>query len=235
MLSLLLGWILALSGSAWAGIAEDVVLAADAEQPLDLRQGAFARLHGDEATATLVRMASDNETPPPQRWVAVRALGKNPSDAARDALIAFLASDNAPVRIAACYAIGERGDRGLAGRLAARLEDKALLVRHAAADGLGMLRDPATVPDLARALDDPSNHYRGTSMWVRRHFVEAIGAIGGEHAMVPLTKALDDRDPDVAKAAVKGFEQVAGFSYGQGRSDAEEREAWRRWAGQRGG
>lgn len=235
MVGLLVGVWLGLSGSAWAGIAEDVVLAADAEQPLDLRQAAFARLHGEEGTATLVRMATDNTTPAPQRWVAVRALGKNPSEAARDALIAFLASDNAPVRIAACYAIGERGDRSLAGRVAARLEDKALLVRHAAADALAMLRDPATVPDLARALDDPSNHYRGTSMWVRRHFVEAIGAIGGEHAMAPLAKALDDGDPDVARAAVKGFELVAGFSYDEGRTDAEEREAWRRWAAQRGG
>ncbi|MBM4366896.1 MAG: HEAT repeat domain-containing protein [Deltaproteobacteria bacterium] len=230
MLSLLLA-----AGLALAGLAEDVETAADAEQPTDLRQAAFSRLHAEEHTSALVKLANDADTTPAKRWVAVRALGKNESMAARDALVGFLASDNAPVRIAACLALGERGDRSLAGRVAARLEDKALLVRHAAADALGQLRDPGTIPDLARALDDPSNHYRGTSMWVRRHFVEAIGNIGGDGAIAPLKKALDDGDKDVAGAAIQGFEKVAGFSYGEGRSDAEEKEAWRRWAGQRGG
>ena len=214
----------------FAGFAEDIELAADTSKPIDLRQGAFTRLHVDEATSILVGTANDATASAGRRWVSVRVLGKVPSGDAETALIEFLASENAQTRIAACFALGERGNKSVSGRLAARLEDKALLVRQAAADGLGLLRDPATLPDLARALGEPSNHYRGSSMWVRRHYVEAMGSIGTDAAIAPLANALDDADAEVSRAAVAGLEKVAGFSYRDGRTPAEAAEAWRRWA-----
>ncbi len=223
---------LSLLWASWAlaGVPEDVEFAADADKPLELRQDAFSRLHDESAVATLLKIAKDKDTSPPRRWVAVRALGLNPSGEARSALIAFLASDNAPTRIAALAALGERKDRSTSGHVAARLEDKALLVRQAAADALALLGDPATLPDLGRALADPSGTYRGTSMWVRRHYVEAMGAIGSNDAIPFLAKALVDPDADVVNAAVKGLEKVAGFSYAAGRTHAEEIEAWTRWS-----
>lgn len=215
---------------ALAGVAEDVEFAADSNKPLELRQAAFARLHDEAAVSTLLRLAKDKDTTPPRRWVAIRALGLNPSPEARDALLAFLASDNAPTRIAALAALGERKDRSTSGRVAARLEDKALLVQQAAADALGRIGDPATLPDLERALAHPSGTYRGTSMWVRRHYVEAMAAIGTTDAIPPLAAALDDADPTVIDAAVKGLEKIAGFSYAEGRTRPQEIEAWTRWA-----
>lgn len=222
--------LLFLVGSALAGVAEDVEFAADSNKPLELRQAAFARLHEEAAVPTLLRMAKDKDTTPPRRWVAVRALGLNPAPEALAALLEFLESENAPTRIAALAALGERKDRTTSGRVAGRLEDKALLVKQAAADALGKIGDPATIPDLERALAHPSGTYRGTSMWVRRHYVEAMGAIGTTDAIAPLSAALDDVDPAVVDAAVKGLEKVAGFSYAQGRTRAEEIEAWTRWS-----
>ncbi len=219
-----------LLGVALAGVPEDVDFAAEADNPLDLRQAAFARLHDETAVPTLLRIAKDTQTTPPRRWVAIRALGLNTAPEARDALLGFLASDNAPTRIAALAALGERKDRTTAGRVAARLEDKALLVQQAAADALGLIGDPATLPDLERALASPTGTYRGTSLWVRRHYVEAMAAIGTGESVRPLAAALDDADPTVVDAAVKGLEKVGGFSYAQGRTRAEELEAWRRWS-----
>lgn len=215
---------------AAAGVPEDVEFAADADKPLDLRQAAFARLHDEGAVPTLLKIAKDKDTSPQRRWVSVRALGLNPAPEASAALVEFLASENAPTRIAALAALGERKDRAFSGRVAARLEDKALLVRQAAADALGLLGDTATLPDLSRALQDPTGTYRGTSMWVRRHYVEAMGAIGTDAAIIHLAGALADADADVVTAAMNGLEKVAGFSYAQGRTRAEAIEAWSRWS-----
>lgn len=215
---------------ALAGPAEDVELAADSNKPDELRQEAFARLASAAHAPTLIRIASDSTESAPRRWVAVRALGASEAPEAREALIKLLSSEAAMTRIAACMALGERKDFSTSGNVAARLEDKALLVRQAAADGLAVMGDPSTLPDLERALKDPSNHYRGSSMWVRRHYVEAMGAIGTKAAAPYLASALTDGDPEVVNAAVKGLERIAGFSYAQGRTRADELEAWTRWA-----
>jgi HEAT repeat protein len=219
-----------LAGLAFAGIVEDVEFAADADKPLELRQAAFARLHEESAVDPVVALARNKETTPARRWVAIRSLGLNTAPSALAALLEFLESENAPTRIAALSALGERKDRSVSGRVAARLTDKALLVRHAAADALGLLGDPATLPDLGRALGDSSNNYLGTSLWLRRHFVEAMGRIGTTEAIRYLAPALDDADPAVVTAAVLALETVAGFSYREGRTDEQQTEAWRRWS-----
>ena len=215
---------------ALAGIPEDLSMASDTDLPTDLREAAFQRLSQPGGTDTLVRLAEDPDTPKPQKWVAVRALGPMNDDPSRIALLRFLSSSNAQMRMAACGALGDRGDASLSAYVASHLTDPALLVRAAATDSLGKLKDPSTLADLERALEDPSNRYRGTSLWFRRHIVDAMAAIGTDEAVGPLARALEDDDPEVAAAAVKGLEKVAGFSYAEGRTVDQEREAWRRWA-----
>lgn len=215
---------------ALAGVPEDLHTAADTDLPLNLRQEALGRLVQPGNAGALVQLAEDPATPKHQRWVAIRALGHVPDDTALQALLRYLDGPDAATRMAALGALGDRGDRSLSDRVAARLTDKALLVRAAAAEALGRLKDPGTLPDLRSALADPTNSYRGTSLWIRRHFVLAMGAIGTDAAVPGLREALDDEDPAVADAAVDGLEKVAGFSYAEGRTPAEEREAWRRWS-----
>ncbi|MDP2304819.1 MAG: HEAT repeat domain-containing protein [Pseudomonadota bacterium] len=216
---------------AYAGVPEDVVGAADTDMPTELRKAAFDRLATPENVAALTRLGDAADTPKPQRWVVIRALGPIGNDEARVALLHFLAAKDASARMAALGAIGDRGDRTLSGYAAARLADPALLVRAAAADALARLGDPGTLSDLERALQDPTNHYRGASLWFRRHLVDAMGAIGTEAATPYLARALDDTDTTVVTAAVAGLEKVAGFSYGEGRTPEQELAAWKRWAG----
>jgi HEAT repeat protein len=222
-------WIV-LVAAAFAGVPEDLQTAADTDLPTALRQAAFDRLAQPGETAALTKIADDKQTTPAQRWVAIRALGPIQEDDARISLLHFLAATDASSRIAALGALGDRGDVGLSDHVAARLEDPALLVRAAAGQALGKLKDPRTLSDLDRALHDPTNAYRGTSLWFRRTFVEAMAAIGTDAAAPYLAGALDDADPTVSAAAIAGLEAVAGFSYKEGRTADEEREAWRRWA-----
>lgn len=217
---------------ALAGVPEDLETAADTNLPTALREQAFARLATPDAVDTLTALAKDKDTRPQQKWVAIRALGPVKDDASRVAILQFLAAEDAHARMAALGALGDRGDVTLSGYAAARLADPALLVRAAAAEALGKLKDPSTLPDIERALQDPTNHYRGASLWFRRHLVEAAGNIGTDAAVPLLARALDDADPEVSGAAVKALEKVAGFSYAEGRTADQERAAWKRWAGQ---
>ena len=94
-------------------------------------------------------------------------------------------------------------------------------MRAAAAEALGKLGSGDAVPALAAALDSEASYYRGSSLWVRKHYVVALGQIGDKDAVPALLRALDDSDREVAQAAVTAFEGVAGFSFSQGRSDQE--------------
>lgn len=218
---------------AYAGVPEDLEVAANKDLPSTMRREAMDRLQRAESFDMVLTQAQDNTVPAPRRWVAVRALGKSTANGSREALIALLSSTDAPIRMAACLSMAERDDPTLTGRVAARLEDPAILVRWAAADALGTMKQAAALPDLGRALADGSNSRHGDSLFIRRHFVEAITAIGTEEALPHLAKVLEDRDPAVAAAALVGLEKVAGVSFKAGRTPAEEKEAWRRWASAR--
>ncbi len=213
-----------------AGTPEDIVVAGNRDLAVEERQPAFERLVSGQDVAELVKVGKDTDRTVSERWVAIRALGLVPTVEARQALVDFLDHGDVWARIAASGAAGERGDRTMAGKVAMRLADPAILVRAAAADALGKLRDPGTLGDLERALKDPSSWYRGTSLWIRRKYVEAMASTGVESGPY-LARALEDKDPVVSAAALRGLEQVAGFSYKEGRTPEEEKEAWRRWAG----
>ena len=157
-----------------AGTPEDIVVAGNRDLAVEERQPAFERLVSGQDVAELVKVGKDTDRTVSERWVAIRALGLVPTVEARQALVDFLDHGDVWARIAASGAAGERGDRTMAGKVAMRLADPAILVRAAAADALGKLRDPGTLGDLERALKDPSSWYRGTSLWIRRKYVEAM-------------------------------------------------------------
>ncbi len=218
---------------ALAGVPEDVRLAADTDLPTEVRREALGRIVATDDVAALTAVIDAKEADPTERWVALRALGPMSSDEARAAIVKYLDAKDATTRIAALGAAADRGDRSLSGRVAARLTDKALLVRAAASEALGKLGDASTVADLERALAAPDNRYRGASLWIRRGFVDAIVTIGGDASLKALGRALADDDAAVVDAAVAGLEKAAGFSYAEGRSREEMLEAWRRWAAAR--
>lgn len=223
--------LLLLLATAMGAIQDDLVVAANPELPEAARMEAFQRLvqRGSLELEGLRTVATQDASDARQRWVAVRVLGKVGGPRARDILLEVLGDEMPAMRSAAVSALGDLGDKNASDDVAARLADPAIMVRAAAAEALGKLRDPSTVPALVAALEDRSNYHRGASLWVRSDYVEALGRIRDPAAVPALGKALDDADPDVAAAAVAALEGIAGFSMGQGRDVAAEREAWRRW------
>ncbi len=221
--------LLLLAISAHAGLDEFVTRASDAELPKVERQAAFDELvktgYGDE----LIALAEDPQVDARQRWVIVRAIGKIDSPPGIQALERLLHDEISGIRAAAALALADTGNAAHADKIVPLLEDKAVIVRGTAADALTVLGAPSAVPYLARAMDDPSNFYRGESLWVRRHFVLALGASLDKSALPPLIRCLDDDDSDIVDAALVALEQVSGVSWADGRSREEQIQAWMRW------
>lgn len=216
---------------ALAAPADDLALATRKDLDEATRMAAFERLVDAAATdqALILKVSADPDADARQRWVAIRALGQAGGARAQQALHDLLSDDMPAIRVAAAQALGDLGDRGEVPAITPLLADPAMLVRAAAATALGQLGDPAAVPALATAYGANDNHYRGTSLWVRRYYIDAMGQIGHRSAYPSLLLALDDPDPTVSAAAVDALESVARFSFADGRDEAAEREAWRRW------
>lgn len=223
---------LSLAGPVQAAVPSDVVTAADENLPEDQRMAAFQRVVANfpALKGDLIALAGEEEGNSRHRWIAIQVIGQIKSDEALDVLLKLTEDPQPAIRAAAVQGLANTNTTTASAKIATMLTDEAMLVRGAAADALGVLRDPTTVGDLARALDDPSNYYRGSSLWPRRHYVMAMGNIGSDAAMPALIKCLDDRDPDVVTAALASMKQIMGYDFSEGRSQEEHIEAWQRWA-----
>ena len=229
-MSLLLA--LALTLSAAAGAREDLAAASDAGADDPTRQAAFDRIValGSTDMSVIAEVSSDPDADARQRWVATRAMGKVGGPRAREALMSLLVDEMPAMRAAAAGALGDTRDPGVVAPLCEALGDPAVIVRAAAAEALGKLGSPDAVGPLSAALDSRDSFYRGSSLWVRAHYATALGRIRDKRAVPALLRGLDDADEGVVVASVTALESIAGFTFSQGRSESEEREAWRRWA-----
>ena len=137
----------------------------------------------------------------------------------------FLLEDEQPaIRAAATQALGDLGDRATIHSIE-QLLDPAVIVGPVPPWGRWGRGCRVRPCDAIQARD---NYYRGSSLWVRAHFVAALGQIGSRDVYRP-PPGLDDGDPAVQRAAVVAMEQVAGFSYAEGRDSEQQRAAGRRW------
>ncbi len=221
-----------LTSSAWGGTKEDLLQASDPDLPEAARLAAFDRVvsAGGVSLQVVLQIAGDDQGDTRQRWVAVRSLGKIGGPHATELLIRLTTNPEPAIRAAAAQALGDLGDRRHAPVVVELLKDPAIIVRAAASEALCRVGDDVAVDALSAALLDKSNYYRGSSTWVRRHYVEALGCMARRSAVPALLRSLDDADPAVESAALRAFEKVAGFSYAEGRTTQEQEEAWRRWA-----
>ena len=220
-------WLIA---SVWAGPVDDLALAASKAANETQRMAAFQRLVdlGSTDMGHVVAVAEDDEADARQRWVAIRALGQIKGDRAQTVLINLSTNPMPAIRSAASAAMGDHGSEAFIPYLTERVQDQAVIVRAAASQSLAQCGDSRAVEALSDALLDKKNTFRGRSIWVRKYFVEALGDIGSTSAYPALLRAIDDPDEGVAAAVIPALEKIAGFSYSEGRSTVQEKEAWRR-------
>ncbi len=175
------------------------------------------------------KVSQDDGADARQRWVAVRALGQIKGDRSKNILIGLVVDPMPAIRAAAAAAMGDYGHKDFVPYLVTLIQDPAVIVRASAAKALSQAGDQRAVEVLSQALEDKANTFRGKSVWVRKYFVEALGSIGSTDAYPALLRAMDDPDETVAEQAIPALEKVAGFSYSSGRTEKQEREAWRRF------
>jgi HEAT repeat protein len=225
----ILPMLLLLAATSSEGVLDLVRDAADANLPESDRNAAFDKAVRGGQVTPLIELARSVDADPRQRWVAIRLLGKANSALAVECLDQLLKDEAPSIRTATVMALADTHRADVAERVAGLLEDPAIIVRAAAADALGSLRESRSVPYLLQALEHPSNNYRGSSLWVRRHYVEALGSIADKSANRVLVRLLDDPDEVVRAASLTALEKVNGFSWADGRSVEEQKQAWRRW------
>ncbi|MCB9745646.1 MAG: HEAT repeat domain-containing protein [Alphaproteobacteria bacterium] len=224
---------LCVSAPALADVVEDrLTQAANGALPEAERMQAFNRLVMDWATVRpqLEAVARDDDADARERWIAIRVMGQT---ASRDALpiLEDLAKDPMPaIRSAAASAMGDLGFKEASSALVPLLADDAVMVRAAAAVALGQVGDERSADALERSLADTSNYYRGSSLWVRVNYVEALGEIGARSSVPALVACFEDRDPAVRAASLEALRKIVGYDFAEGRTEAEHMEAWRRWA-----
>ena len=223
--------LLVLVGLALGGAAEDLAMAANDQIEEPQRMAAFERLVvlGNTDMAVVSAISVDEKADTRQRWVAIRSLGKIKGDRSKSLLGELLSDPQAAIRTAAAGAMGDFGHKDFVEPLNASLEDAAVLVRAAAAKAVGQIGDERSVRPLSDAVNHRRSYFRGRSIWVRRHYVNALGEVGSKAAYPVLLRTIDDPDDLVAKAVIGALEKVAGFNFSEGRTKAQEKEAWRRY------
>ncbi len=216
---------------AFASVEEDLQLAADGDLDESARMVAFNRLVTDHDVGwdTLVKAAGDDDWAARERWIAVRVIGSTDDERAEAALVELTSDPMPAIRVAAATALADVGATGAGDTLIDLLDDKAIIVRAAAADSLGALKERKAIDPLAEAIADSSNYHRGSSLWVRGHYVDALGDIGSRDAIPALITCFDDTDPTVGDAALESLYAIVGYDFAEGRSRDEHMEAWRRW------
>ena len=216
---------------ALADALSDLTMAADTNLPEAQRQAAFDRVVdlGRTDMSAVLQVVQNPDSDMSTRWVAIRALGKIGGPRAHQILPALMASESPPIRAAAVSAAGDLRDRQHTESAVALLRDPAIMVRASAAEALGKIGDPGAIESLAAALKADDSYYRGSSLWIRRHYIKAMGEIGHRQSYPILMMSLSDSDPAVVTESITALENISGQSFADGRDQAQQIEAWQRW------
>lgn len=179
-------------------------------------------------TGRLIALLSNRD--PRTRYRAAGCLGDSGDPAAVEPLAALLTDPDPGVRWKAAEALGKLGLPAV-GALTERLRHEDADVRWMAAVALGEIGDPAAVPGLLAALDDPDTYVRSRAAValaevgeaaledliaaihngderVRWGAAIALGKIGGDRAVEALIKTLPDPDDDVRLRAAAALADI---------------------------
>ena len=177
-----------------------------------------------------------------ENWIAARALGRIGGKPAMRTLIAGVDSPRIITRLGAVSALGLLAEKEGAPALEKALFDKAATVRAYAADAIAISQTRSSAPALADALNLPANFFRGKSMFVRRHIIDALGEVGSIAGIDALLGALQDPEADLAIAASHALTKITGATFrdeslppeaAPGESEVAQWKAW--WSQRRVG
>ncbi len=146
----------------------------------DMVRGLAARSPGAPVPPVVVEKPPEKTSPPPDKPSAPEPPKKDVPAVSPDV-------------VKYCKDLAESGDDG---------------IRFNAANELGRLKDPASIPALVKALGDDKHYF------VRRACAGALSAMKAWNAVPALIKALEDREAYVALRANQALQNVTGNDFG---------------------
>lgn len=215
-----------------ASVGTLVAEAANPGVPHTVAQARFDEIihRGSTAVPELSHIYKDSKRADLEIWVAARAMGRIGGQEARVGLEDGLTSPRIMSRLGAVSGLGLMGDRQALPAIEAALFDKAMMVRAAAADALAKLHQPSSATQLGKALNMAANFRAGKSLFVRKHIIDAIGAVGSSASLDLLITSVADTDLAVQLSARQTLVRMTGKSFGRGTTvTSEEIEAWANW------
>jgi HEAT repeat protein len=159
------------------------------------------RIGAAEAVPALAALLADKGVREPAR----RALVRNPTPAAVEALRGALPKADKPFRIALIDALGARADRGSLKLLIAQAQDADEDVRGHAAQALARIADPSAAPVLAAAMKRGSERCRRSATDSCLALADSLAAKSDEKAALGIYRALLGPKSHVKCAALVGI------------------------------
>lgn len=227
MLSLSLLCLLGLANAS-SDLSSQTIKILNFEEGRSLRE---LRAQGDQAMGQLVDIAFSAEQKTEMRWRALLRLARLEPVRSRPALERAYGSSTWFMRSAALRAMVGLDPEQARTWAHSSLSDAALVVRTSAVDVLKQVGDQSTVPLLWQSLYDANNYRSGTSLWVRRHIVEALARLARSQQDVSrFISLLDDRDHSLQRAAIVGLEQLTGRRLGREHEPSSFKAVyWKEW------
>ena len=196
-------------------IREQLALIANPLMPEERAQRLFDQFiaRREEILPTVAAVYRDAGSSDMENWVAARILGRIGGKPAMRTLMAGVDSPRIITRLGAVSGLGLLAEKESAQALEKALFDKAATVRAYAADALAVMQNRSSAVALSDALNLPANFFRGKSMFVRRHIIEALGEVGSIQAIDVLIDTLQDPEPDLSIAASTALTKITGTTF----------------------
>jgi len=185
---------------------------------------------GEQGYRNLVSIMFDDTMPMAIRWRAVTLVGRIGRRQSFPELERALTHVDWFLRNAGLVAMAHI-DRDRAINWSRKLmSDKALVVRAAAVQTLGDLRDTASIPLLWEKLYAAENFHNNQSLFIRRRIVEALAILQRTGDEGKFVGVLTDRDQLLHPLAIMALEKITSTKLGTSKDPlALKRERWQSW------
>jgi hypothetical protein len=185
---------------------------------------------GEQGYRNLIAIMFDDTGPMAIRWRAVTLVGRIGRRQSFPELERALTHQDWFMRNAGLVAMAHI-DRNRAISWARKLiSDKALVVRAAAVQTLGDLRDTDSTPLLWEKLYAKENFHNNQSLFVRRRIMEALTILKRAGDEGKFVSVLTDRDQLLHPLAIMALEKLTGSTLGISKDPiALKRERWQSW------
>jgi HEAT repeat protein len=185
---------------------------------------------GPEVYPELRKMAFDEKKHLKVRWNAFMAMVRLGERESIPEVVDALKSPDWYLRVAAIQ-VYPALDKDSAYKAALKgLDDPALVVRTAAVDALALIGRPQCADSLWAELYSKESYIKRSSLWIRRHIVEALSEVAPPGSEGKFIRVLDDSDSTLYAPAIKGLERLTGKKLGSADiPPVYRRQFWKKW------